>query len=72
MTPIEVYRELISKYNSGIFECYDGLTLKRCYENNEIPPDHCLPGRVVMNMSKDKRDILKKLSSTEVEKERLF
>jgi hypothetical protein len=72
-SPIEVFRELLWRYNPAIFDCRnDGHNARKYYERGETPPEHLLPGRVVMELTPEQREILSRLTSEEVSKERLY
>ena len=70
-TAIEVYRELVWNHNPVIFECRnDGYNAKKYYDKGETPPEHLMPGRAVMALTPEQQEILSKLTSEEVMKER--
>jgi hypothetical protein len=70
-TPIEVYRYLLMMNNPYLFDCrQDARCAKQFYDKGETPPDRLLPGGAVRALTPEQREILSKLTSEEVEKER--
>lgn len=69
--PIEVFRYLVEHNNPMIYDCRnDGKNARQYYDRGETPPEYLLPGRVVMDLTPEQREILSKLTSDEVSKER--
>lgn len=72
-TAIEIYRELIYRSNPSIFDCAAHSALKYNEEWNKKgikPPDFYLPGGLIKSLTQEQREILSKLTSDEVSKER--
>lgn len=65
----DIYQELVEKarFDSGPLSSMEknDQKIKRLLENGEPIPDHLLPGRTIMKLSKEKREELAKLTSEE-------
>lgn len=72
-TAIEIYRKLVERSNSAIFDCEAHSTrkyMKKYQETGERPPDYYMPGGLVNKyLTEEEREILKGLTSEEVAKE---
>ena len=72
-TPIEVYRKLVWRSSPVVFDCaaHSALSyMKKFHETGERPPEYYMPGGMVKSLSPEEREILSKLTSEEVSKER--
>ena len=72
-SPIEVYRKLVERSNPAVFDCaaHSAMSyMKKFHETGERPPDFYMPGGLVKSLSPEEREILSKLTSEEVSKER--
>lgn len=72
-TPIEVYRKLVERSNPSTYDCNAQIAIsymKKFHETGERPPEYYLPGGLLNILSPEEREILSKLTSEEVAKER--
>jgi hypothetical protein len=72
-TPIEVFREIVRRSSPYTFDCAAHSAMaynKKWRETGERPPDYYLPGGLIRSLTPEQREILSKLTSEEVEKER--
>lgn len=71
-TPIDVFRKLVDGSSALIFDkirCNQYKLAELHAARKEIP-DELLPGRTIMDLKPEQREILSKLTSDEVSKER--
>ena len=71
-TPIDIYRKLLEQHAVVHDRHLDGHLLQKYLDSNQQIPDRLLPGRSLNLLSNDEREILKQLTSDEVNKERLY
>jgi hypothetical protein len=72
-TPIEIYREMVYRSNPWIFDCAAHSAVsynKEWRETGKKPPEWYLPGGLIKSLTPEQREILSKLTSEEVMKER--
>lgn len=74
--PIELLRELSEQahmHGDSVISSSrsDGWRLQDYIKKGEPIPDHLLPGRMIMNLTNEQREVLKGLSSNDTEKERI-
>ena len=72
-TAIEIFREIVHRSNPYIYDCAAHSATsynKKWREAGERPPEWYLPGGLIKSLTPEQREILSKLASEEVMKER--
>lgn len=70
---IDIFRRMVEQHSEVFYDGprYNHYQLEKLHAEGKEIPDHLLPGRFIFSLKAEDREILTKLTSDEVSKERI-